>query len=247
MSYNIRYGGTGREEHLASVIKACDPDLVVFQEATKPRVIEALSKKTGMNIWAAREGYSLGFMSRLDIDYYEWHLPKRTRRHFLEIVPKDIDIRIFGIHLSAIHSNLTEQRRVRELYSLLDAIEKYREGFHVLVGDFNTLAPGELLDLKLLPFRLRAFVWITGGNIRWRTIQIMLDSGYTDGYRMLYPHDKGYTFPTWNPHIRLDFLFLPTSFSNRLEMCKVVNDHKAVKDASDHLPLMAHIKVDSIL
>jgi len=41
----------------------------------------------------------------------------------------------------------------------------------VLAGDFNTLAPGEDLDLKRLPPRLRPFVWLSGGRIRWRTIR----------------------------------------------------------------------------
>ena len=30
LSYNIRYGGTGREAQIASVIRTCEPDVVVF-------------------------------------------------------------------------------------------------------------------------------------------------------------------------------------------------------------------------
>ncbi len=40
LSYNVRYGGGGREPHLAAVIREADPDLVVLQEATDPRVVE---------------------------------------------------------------------------------------------------------------------------------------------------------------------------------------------------------------
>jgi endonuclease/exonuclease/phosphatase family metal-dependent hydrolase len=36
LSYNIRFGGVGREQSLADVIKRVAPDLVVFQEATHP-------------------------------------------------------------------------------------------------------------------------------------------------------------------------------------------------------------------
>ena len=36
LSYNIRYGGTGREAELLTVIRSAAPDLVVFQEATQP-------------------------------------------------------------------------------------------------------------------------------------------------------------------------------------------------------------------
>ena len=42
-----------------------------------------------------------------------------------------------------------------ELRALLRSIAQHQEGFHVLTGDFNTLAPGELLDFKKLPARLR--------------------------------------------------------------------------------------------
>ncbi|MBA3891435.1 MAG: endonuclease/exonuclease/phosphatase family protein, partial [Gemmatimonadaceae bacterium] len=39
LSYNIRYGGTGREEALAGVIRSAAPDVVMLQEATDPGVV----------------------------------------------------------------------------------------------------------------------------------------------------------------------------------------------------------------
>jgi endonuclease/exonuclease/phosphatase family metal-dependent hydrolase len=44
LSYNIRFGGRGREHALAETIIAAAPDLVVFQEATDPAVIERLAE-----------------------------------------------------------------------------------------------------------------------------------------------------------------------------------------------------------
>src|SRR6266851_738337 len=147
VSYNIRFGGVGREDLLAAKIRESEPDLVILQEATRPQVVEGLAQATGMNIWAARDGHSLGFISRKEITHYEWHRLPGARRAFLEIVPSGSDIRIFGVHLRAIHSNWTERRRVRELRALLETIKQHQKGFHVLLGDFNTLAPGELLDM----------------------------------------------------------------------------------------------------
>jgi hypothetical protein len=118
---------------------------------------------------------------------------------------------IFGVHLSAIHSNLAERRRAYELRSLLRGIAHHQDGFHVIAGDFNTLAPGEPLDVKRLPPRLRALVWLTGRSLHWTTIRLMLDGGYRDGYR-LHSTDPGFTFPTWDPHVRLDYIFLPAVF-----------------------------------
>jgi endonuclease/exonuclease/phosphatase family metal-dependent hydrolase len=243
LSYNIRYGGVSREKYLAEVIGGSAPDIVVFQEATRPRVIEQLAEETGMNIWASRPGQSLGFISRVEIARYDWHSPPGTRHPFLEIVPAGTETRIFGLHLSAVHSNWTERRRVRELRSLLKGIQQYQEGFHVLVGDFNTLAPGELLEVGRLPVRLRPLIWLSGGEIRWETISIMLAVGYLDGYRVHHPLDKGFTFPTWDPHLRLDYVFLPAAFTERLKACEVVNNIPALAQASDHFPLLAQLDV----
>jgi exodeoxyribonuclease-3 len=249
LSYNIRFGGTDREDRLAAVIQESEPDLVILQEATNPQVVERLARATGMNVWAAQTGHSLGFISRIEISHHEWHRLPGSRRSFLEVAPAETDLRVFGVHLRAIHSNWTERRRVRELRALLESIQHYQEGFHVIVGDFNTLAPGELLDTRLLPFRLRPLIWLSGGYIRWETIQIMLDAGYVDGYRSLHPlhHDeKGFTFPTWNPHVRLDYVFLPKPFAERLKNCQVWNQSTAAAHASDHFPLVAELGMDRV-
>jgi len=225
---------------LAQVIRDCGPDLVVLQEATRPDVVARLASACGMTAWGAEATHSVGFMSRLPIAHHEWHRPGDSRRAFLEIVPEAIPVRVFGLHLSAVHSNWTERRRVRELRALLAGIEKHQHGFHVLAGDFNTLAPGETLDLAKLPLRLRTFVYLTGREIRWETIQIMLDASYADGYRMLHPDQPGFTFPTWDPHLRLDFVFVPQASLSRLKSCEVVTGATAAA-ASDHLPLLAEI------
>ena len=243
LSYNIRYGGVGRENQLAAVIREAEPDLVVFQEATQPRVIERLAAETEMNVWAARPRHSLAFMSRLEIAHYEWHRPLGTGHAFLEIVPAWTECRIFGLHLSAVHARWTERRRIRELRALLKSIKQHQAGFHVLAGDFNTLAPGELLDAQRLPPRLRALVWLSGGKIRYQTIQIMLDAGYVDGYRILHPYEAGFTFPTWDPHVRLDYAFVPAPFTDRLKACQVINGSSAAARASDHFPLLAQFEV----
>jgi exodeoxyribonuclease-3 len=243
LSYNIRFGGLGRENLLAEVIRESAADLAVLQEATEPKVVERLARATGMNFWAARPGYSVGFISRIEVSGHEWHPLPRGNRAFLEITLAGTAIRVFGIHLSAVHSNWTERRRVRELRVLLETIKQHQKGFHVLMGDFNTLAPGELFETRLLPLRLRPFVWLSGGSIRWETIQIMLDAGYVDGYRVAHPMEKGFTFPTWHPQLRLDYIFLPAPFADRIKKCEVRNEGGDVALASDHFPLTADIEV----
>ena len=245
LSYNIRFGGRGREEALAETIVAAAPDLVVFQEAIDPAVIERLSHATKFPFWAARRNHSIGFLSRTEVDYHEWHYPAGARHSFLEIVPAGGKTRVFGLHLSARFSKWDERRRTREIRSLLEGIKRHQNGFHVLVGDFNTLAPGEVLELDRLPAWIRALIWISGRKLQRESIQLVLDASYSDGFRMLHPDDKGYTFPTWDPHVRLDYVFVPKAFANRLTKCEVTTEPKErIRAASDHCPLVAELLVE---
>ena len=243
LSYNIRFGGLGREDALAQVIKQIAPDLVVFQEAIHPAVIERLSNSTAMRFWAARKSHSIGYISRREIAYHEWHYPKGARHSFLEIVPSGTEARIFGLHLSARFSKWDEQRRTREIRSLLDGIKRHQAGFHILVGDFNTLAPGEVMELQQFPRWIRALIWISGRQLQRQTIQVMLDANYLDAFRSL--HDEsGHTFPTWNPHVRLDYAFVPRAFAARLLACEVMNKpQELIRAASDHCPLLVEVEV----
>ena len=129
-----------------------------------------------------------------------------------------------------------------ELRALLRGVARHQHGFHVLCGDFNTLAPGELLDVRSLPLRLRSLVWMSGGRIRWRTVQTVLDAGYVDGYRMKHDDAAGLTLPTPQPHIRIDYVFVPTAFSDRVAACDVVR-HPRAAEASDHYPVVADLSV----
>ena len=242
LTYNIRRGGKGHERALAAVIRACNADIVVLQEATEAKSVEAIAKEAGMEGWAARKGESLGFVSRRPVRSFGWNKPRISRHAFLEIRPADSDMRVFGVHLSAVHAAWTESRRVVELRALLKAIAQHQSGFHVLTGDFNTLAPGELLDFRKLPARLRALVWLSGGKVRWRTIQIVLDAGYVDAYRSTHTNLPGYTFPTWEPHVRLDYCFVPQRDAAGLISCEIM-DVPGARDASDHLPLLSVVEL----
>lgn len=245
LSYNIRFGGRGREARLAEVIRSVSPDIVIFQEATDPFVIERLAKDTASPYWSAQRSHSIAYISRIKIAYHEWHYPAGAKHSFLEVVPEGSEGRIFGLHLSARFSKWDERQRGREIRNLLKGIARHQDGFHVLVGDFNTLAPGEILEVRKMPAWIRALVWISGRDIQRETIQVMLDAGYVDGFRRHHQDVKGYTFPTWDPHVRLDYVFVPLAFAERLQACEVITEAPGVVDASDHLPLLAHLEFDS--
>jgi endonuclease/exonuclease/phosphatase family metal-dependent hydrolase len=241
LSYNIELGGVGREAAIGGVIKSCDPDLVILEEATRPEVVRRLASDCGLPTFGASIGDSVAFLSRIEIKHYEWHRLLLARRRFLEIELAS-GVRIFGVHLSAIHSNVTEQRRTVEVGALLRAMQPYREAFHLLAGDFNTLAQGAAFDPSRLPARLRALYWLGGGRIRWRALAMMIEGGYADGYRVLH-QDEGYTFPTWDPQVRLDYVFVPSAAASAMRSCRVLYDAPGARQASDHFPLLAELSL----
>jgi len=243
LSYNIRFGGRGREKQIAEVIRGNDPDLVVFQEAIHPHVIEQLATATSLPIWAARRRHSIGYISRLPVTHHEWHYPAGAKHSFLEMVVKGSEARVFGLHLSSMFSKWGERRRVREIRALLGSIERHQAGFHVLVGDFNTLAVGEVLDVRRMPAWIRGLVWLSGRDIQRETARHLSEANYVDSYRLLHPEDKGYTFPVWDPHLRLDYVFVPKGFTDRVLECEVVTQPETTTKASDHFPLLARIEL----
>jgi exodeoxyribonuclease-3 len=246
LTYNIRHGGVGRVDAIAAVIRGCAPDVVVLQEAIRPDVVKALAAEAGFTEHGSHRGQSLGYLSRLPIARAVWRRPLLSRHAFLDLAPADRDVHIVGVHLSAVHAAWTERRRLIELASLLRTVRARQHGFHVLAGDFNTLAPGERLDVQRLPPRLRPLVWLSGGSIRWKTVAAVLAAGYADTWHRLHGDEAadgaGWTFPTWDPHLRLDYVFAPGAEADRVTRCEVVKT-VGVAAASDHLPLLAELAV----
>lgn len=243
LSYNIKFGGRGRERSIAEVIRAAGPDVVLLQEATDPRVIEQLSKETSLQFWGSRPDYSMGFLTKIPVAHHAWHQPGNARHPFLELALEGVECRIFGLHLVAWFSKWTERKRAREIRALLDGIKEHQHGFHLLAGDFNALAPGELLEVRKMPRWIRAMVWLSGRDISRETIQLLLDEGYVDAWRLLHPNDSGFTFPTWDPHVRLDYAFVPKRYGERIAVCEVLfTPETLVRDASDHAPILIEVR-----
>jgi exodeoxyribonuclease-3 len=250
LTYNIREGGVGRAELIAEVIKAAGPDVVALQEARDPVVVERIAKLVGFRHFGSRLSHSTGFLSNVPVISHAWRHPPRTRHALLEVVLGDGYPRLFVLHLRAWFSKWSERQRARELRGLLDGIqeqlkrEKRAFAFHVLAGDFNALAPGEAFDSSPMPAWIRGMIWLSGRDIARSTIEMMKSDGYVDAWRALYAdhkNDPGYTFPVWNPHVRLDYVFTPAEFGSRFTACEVRRTPEQVQSASDHLPLLVEI------
>jgi len=85
---------------------------------------------------------------------------------------------------------------------------------------------------------VKAQVWFQLGYIpRW-AIRPLLDAGYVDCFRELHPEEDGFTLPSVDPQVRLDYVFAAPSMKDALRECRVVTSPKAVTSASDHLPIL---------
>lgn len=240
LSYNIRMGGHGREEKLAAVIRNAEVDAVALQEATDRQVVGRLAELTGMSAWDSRANHSTGFLSRIPVSRHEWHFIRGTRHAVLELCLAEPALRVYILHLTAWFSNWSERRRSIEIRSLVNAIRSHEQGLHVIVGDFNALAPGERLQVTNMPRWIKAMIWLSGRDIARTTIQYMLDEHYLDGWRLHHPDEAGYTFPVWDPNVRLDYVFVPDTYRSALRSCEVLT---AARDASDHFPLLVELEV----
>lgn len=247
LTYNIREGGVGRAAEIAEVIKAASPDVVVLQEARDPVVVERIAKLAGFPYSGSRRSHSTGFLSRVPVLEYGWRRPPRTRHALLEVSLAEGFPRLFVLHLRAWFSKWSERQRARELRGLLDGIqeqlmrEEHAFAFHILAGDFNALAPDERFDPSTMPAWIRGMIWVSGRDIARSTIAMMQSDGYVDAWRTLHAdhhNDPGYTFPVWDPHVRLDYVFTPAEFASRLIACEVRRTPDEVRTASDHFPLL---------
>jgi len=162
LSYNILVGGGRRVNQLADMIMAANPDVVGLVEATNGRVVEELAERLGMqHVMSAyprhNQDWQVALLSRLPIVATKIHLnPQAVSKPVLEVCleePSGRQITVFVTHLSAAFSkgwagDGLRRREVRELIRLMG--DKHGTP-HLVMGDFNSLAPGD-------PFRASALL-----------------------------------------------------------------------------------------
>ena len=157
LSYNILVGATRRVDPLTDMIKAARPDVVGLVEATNPHVVEELAHRLDMQHVSSAysthlQDWQVALLSRLPIIYTKTHL---LTKPVLEVCVEEANgrqISVFVTHLSAAFNkgwagDGIRQREVRELLRIMSA----RQGTpHLVMGDFNALAPGDLFKASAL-------------------------------------------------------------------------------------------------
>jgi exodeoxyribonuclease III len=246
LTYNILKGGQMREAEIIEVIQSADPDVVVVQEVLEVERFQQIATGLGMSPYLThsqgRLPIRVGLLSRLPIlDFRTLHLwpvwPSCLRATVQ--LANGHSLTVFGLHLAAYYPWFLELWRMHQIRTLLRYLRQAAPGRHLLVGDFNAIAPGDRALLGQAPLWVKAQVWLQLGYIpRW-ALGPLLDMGYVDCFRKLYPEEDGFTLPSDHPQVRLDYVFADPSLKDALRECRVITLPKAVTTASDHLPVLA--------
>lgn len=154
MTYNILVGGReGRLAATEAVIRQMSPDIVGIQEASDPDNIRAMADRLGMAcvMGISQDGYHVALLSRWPIVAWAQHVHPLFQKALLEAVvaiPGEAQPwHLFVTHLTAQfwRGTAAEEMRRDEMRVCLAAMAdlRARDVPHLIMGDFNSLAPGE--------------------------------------------------------------------------------------------------------
>lgn len=302
--YDLRAKGTRRTHQLIKIISSVRPDIVGLVEAVNPRITEKptvheeIAETLGMQLIASDEfahccwDYPAALLTRLPIVYTKVHSgPGLLARPLLEVCVKEAEgqqLTVFLTHLSAAFNrgwagNHIRRREVEETLRIMAPLRAEGKP-HVLMGDFNTLSPGDAFKASFLlrhvvgldterssgqlasglphlnsivpprlrflkpllqivakstvlsgPFDAAAYFYAPRGSI------CPLQKLYTDCFRYLHPHKRGFTYPATAPAGRIDYIFACPVLADRLTNCYVITEGEGMPAdrASDHLPVAA--------
>lgn len=248
-SYNILNGGVGRADPIGEVIEAQNADVVVLSEADDDWVVQRIARRLKMDIAVGGgEKHAAAILSRLPIAETINHaaIDPAGPRSWLEakIEPKgEQPFSVFAVHLTPRATLKNEKKRVDELERLLAGTRMMRETKtpHLLVGDFNSNAPGQTIDIaRCKPATQKAFAE-NGGLIPRDAISLLLKNGYIDSL-VVVRGDAAFeqvTFTTHEPGQRVDYAF---GFGIEIRDAWVETDRLATY-ASDHYPIGVEFSV----
>ena len=160
--YNLRENNTRRTDQLIHIMHSAQPDIIGVIEATHPRlkqhplVIEEIAQRLDMQLIMGATSrhdsdFQLALMTRLPIVHQRIHTrPGLLNRPLLEVCVEETSgqhLTLFVTHLTAAFSRFRtgDYIRRREIQEIIRIMAPLREqGMpHLLMGDFNSLAPGD--------------------------------------------------------------------------------------------------------
>jgi endonuclease/exonuclease/phosphatase family metal-dependent hydrolase len=221
MTYNVRSLRDGLPG-VAAVIRACEPDVVCVQEA--PRFLRwrskcaALAREAGL--YVVTGGRTAGAMlllgsARTRVRHREDALLKRTKGlHQRGLAMAVLEIAGATFRAASMHLSLDPAERMRQVDEVAGHLRRLDAEHTVLAGDVNEP-----------PDRLR-----------WRALTGLLRDAY-----VLAPWGGEATYPAGAPAERIDGIFVSPGVE--VVRCGVPQDVPGLATASDHLPVLADLRL----
>jgi endonuclease/exonuclease/phosphatase family metal-dependent hydrolase len=161
LSYNILAGGKRRVDQLTKIISSAHPDIIGLAEATSLRAVEEMADRLGMQYRISgnsTEGqdWQIALLSRLPIvETHAYERPGILTKPLLEACVEEGDGRkltVFVTHMAAAfyQGRGGDSIRRREAQEILRIMASKRGTPHLLIGDFNAIAPGDRLKASTL-------------------------------------------------------------------------------------------------
>ncbi len=242
MSYNILMGGEDRLPHIVNVIRGQQPDVVALMETNSRANAETLARELEMQLifGEANNEFHVSWLSRLPLLRSQNHrLPELTKTLLeIELFWERRHVHLFATHLQSGRDAEHEWQRVEEMRAIIEIMRRAGDHLHLLVGDLNTLRPGDPTGVSQLPADIAEEKSKEVAHLPREVIPLLLAAGYIDCYRLMHPGAPGYTFKLPNFYLRLDYAFASPEMVLHLHSCDVVSNEEA-KIASDHLPIVA--------
>jgi exodeoxyribonuclease-3 len=225
LTWNIWDGGGGRLGAIERVLREQGAEVVALQEANDRSAVEGLAAALDMQLvyGDANSSYAVAWLSRLPV--------ARSTNHRLPVLDKTLleieveGLRLFATHLSAGRTEADEPHRVAETEAVL---AESAASADLLVGDFNAVHPEDEVGEPPPEEQLE--------HVSRRPIELLLESGFTDCYRVFHADERGWTYVTWQPWARIDFVFASPRLT--VQRCDVLTD---AARASDHFPVLAEL------
>jgi len=247
LTYNIYLGGADRLEAIHTVLAHANADVISLTEADDPGVVATLAERLEMHhIWAEGSGdRHIATLSRFPIA--EWYLHKTPplTQAALEtrLALPGAPLTLYNVHLLPYLLLPFEIRRWQAVGKLLQLIQVRQPGPHLILGDLNSIGPGDRVLQRNNPPRMRRVMALQLWLIFRLALPRLLKAGYTDCFRQLHPADDGFTWYPGNPTTRYDYILADAAMTPKLRACCVLDDIEAIRGASDHMPLLASFEL----
>ncbi len=263
LTYNIhRWRGTDDVvdvARLATMIRDCAPDIVTLNEVLHPLYLPGAPQPALSTLAAQLEmqaifaptippgpfdqpttAYGNAMLSRHPILAHASHRLTTPAGHeprgLLEArfhLPSGPTLTVYGTHLD----HKRETVRLGQVQALLLWTVRDRGRAHLLMGDFNTLAPADYVanpnDLEQLRTHPEMARLVTEGL---QVVPKLIKAGYADCFALAGTGTPA-TFTTTDERARIDFCFAAGPLIQSLQSCHRV-DTPGARHASDHFALL---------